>query len=381
VKIRRLIEDFIVHEHIKNFPITKYGEYTLLKVTKTDLTTRDMIRFLSRKLGIPIRDISWAGQKDRHALTTQYITVRGDTPSLIIEKKFRCEKVGKSNRHITPADLSFNRFEITLRDLKKEEAEGLPSAIEKIKKIGVPNYYDTQRFWSSLSGEFFAEHLLKGDFKSAFKLYFLSSLKPDKELLKSLKSREIRIEEIEKKVEGNAKRVLKVFKETNSYLKALRTIDKEELTFLINVYQSFLFNEILSRFIKRNIKDYVEIKYSIGFLPFHREKFPDWVSSDKKIPVPGRKPFFDDEEFKNIYEEIKKERGIKDSFFNRREIYFAKFKTFKRHILVFPFDISTGNTEEDPIYPGRFVKKISFSLPPGSYATIFIKSIIANLKK
>ena len=381
MKIRRLVEDFIVHEHIKNLPITKNGKYTLLKVTKADLTTRDMTRFLSKRLGVPIKDMGWAGQKDRHALTTQYITVKGETPSLIIEKKFRCEKVGRAERHITPADLSFNRFEITLRDLKKEEAEGISSAIEKIKEIGFPNYYDTQRFWSSLSGEFFAEHLLKGNFKKAFQLYFLSSLKPDKELLKSLKSREIRIEDIEEKVEGNAKRVLRVFKETNSYLKAIRSIDKEELTFLINVYQSFLFNEILSRFIKRNIKDYVEIKYSMGFLPFHREKFPDWVNCNKKIPVPGRKPFFDDEEFREIYEEIKRERGIRDSFFNRREIYFAKFKTFKRNILVFPFDISIEKTEEDKIYPGRFSRKISFSLPPGSYATIFIKSIIGNFKR
>jgi tRNA pseudouridine13 synthase len=381
VKIRRLIEDFIVHEHIKNFPITKDGEYTVLKVTKTDLTTRDMIRFLSRRLGISIKEMGWAGQKDRHALTTQYITVKGETPQLIVEKKFRCEKAGKSQRHITPADLSFNRFEITLRDLKKEEAEGIPSAIEKIKKIGVPNYYDTQRFWSSLSGEFFAESLLKGDFKSAFRLYFLSSLKPDKELLKTLKSREIKIEDIERKVEGNARKVLRVFKETNSYLKAIRTIDREELTFLVNVYQSFLFNEILSRFIKRNIRDYVEIRYSMGFLPFHRERFPEWVNPDKKIPVPGRKPFFDDEKFKEIYEEIKRERGIKDSFFNRREIYFVKFKTFKRNILLFPSDISIGKTEEDVMYPGRFARKISFSLPPGSYATIFIKSIIANLQK
>jgi tRNA(Glu) U13 pseudouridine synthase TruD len=33
------------------------------------------------------------------------------------------------------------------------------------------------------------------------------------------------------------------------------------------------------------------------------------------------------------------------------------------------------------MYPGRFARRISFSLPPGSYATIFIKSIIANLQK
>lgn len=380
MKIKKLVEDFYVEEKIEDFPISNKGNYTVLRVTKRDLTTRDMVRFISRKLGISSREISWAGQKDRHALTVQYITVRGETPSLITGKNFRCERIGMAERHINPADLSFNRFEITMRELKREEAEGIPQGIEKIKEIGFPNYYDTQRFWSSLSGEFFAERLLKGDFKDAFRLYLLSSLKPSR-FLKIMKKGNVKIEEIEDIVEGNAKRVLKTFKEANSYLRALRAIEKEEMTFLVNVYQAFLFNEILSKFIKRNINDYVEIRYSMGRLPFHRERFPDWVKEDKKIPAPGRKPFFDDQEFREIYDEIKRERGIKDSFFNRREIYFVKFKTFKRKVLTFPFDVSVGRVEEDAIYPGRFARKISFSLPPGSYATIFIKSIIANLQK
>lgn len=377
MKLRRFPEDFIVEEHLKPFPISREGEYTLLRVSKKDMTTRDLVRILARTFKIPQKNISPAGQKDRHALTIQYLTVKGRLPPVISGRNFRGEVIGRTNRPLTPEDIAFNRFEITLRDLKLEEAEEIPGAVEKIKAIGFPNYYDTQRFWSALSGEFFGEHLLKGNYRKAFKLYLLSSLRSDSELMKRLKSKaDFDIEEIEEEIEGNAKKVLEVFKRENSYLKALRSIEKEELKFLINVYQSFLFNEILSRFIRKNAKKYKEVRYSMGFLPFHREKLPG-VDETTRIPVPGRKPFFDDRRFEEIYSEIKEERGIKDSYFNRREIYFAKFKSFKRSVLAIPEEVILQKCERD-IYPARLSQKLIFNLPPGSYATVFIKALIAQ---
>ena len=67
-------KDFIVDE----IPHANYkgkGNFLILHVKKVEMTTWDMIAVFAKTLNIPAEKIGYAGLKDKHATTTQYISV------------------------------------------------------------------------------------------------------------------------------------------------------------------------------------------------------------------------------------------------------------------------------------------------------------------
>src|SRR3989338_936985 len=81
-------EDFVVEEiPLKKF-LAKFsrdssgvspikGPYSLVLLKKKGMTTKDVIDFISRKLSIRKEDIGYAGLKDKFAVTSQYMTIKG----------------------------------------------------------------------------------------------------------------------------------------------------------------------------------------------------------------------------------------------------------------------------------------------------------------
>ena len=67
-------EAFIVEE-IPLYEASGEGEWMMLLIEKRDLTTPFLIRQIGNRLGVGHRDIGWAGYKDRHAVTRQWVTV------------------------------------------------------------------------------------------------------------------------------------------------------------------------------------------------------------------------------------------------------------------------------------------------------------------
>ncbi|MEK7828364.1 MAG: tRNA pseudouridine(13) synthase TruD, partial [Deltaproteobacteria bacterium] len=75
MKIKVKPEDFIVEEKA-DLKFHKGGEHRVYLLTKRGFNTVDLLLRLSKKLGIPFSNFSYGGKKDRHALTTQYITIK-----------------------------------------------------------------------------------------------------------------------------------------------------------------------------------------------------------------------------------------------------------------------------------------------------------------
>src|SRR5215475_12676268 len=67
-------ETFVVEE-IPAYEPCGEGEHTFLWIEKRGLTTPDAIRRLATLLGVDARDVGYAGLKDRHALTRQWVSV------------------------------------------------------------------------------------------------------------------------------------------------------------------------------------------------------------------------------------------------------------------------------------------------------------------
>ncbi|WP_131782454.1 tRNA pseudouridine(13) synthase TruD [Legionella gresilensis] len=155
-------EDFQVIEYF-NEEFSGAGEHTLLKIEKRGLTTEEVVKSLSRLINKPIKQISYAGLKDRQALTIQWLSIH--TPGEIIPGIETLQapgwKVIETTRHIKklkPGFLTGNHFNIRLKNLT--EPEQFKQRSEQIKIMGVPNYFGEQRFGRDAGNLFKAKDIL-----------------------------------------------------------------------------------------------------------------------------------------------------------------------------------------------------------------------------
>ena len=72
--IRSLPEDFIVDEEL-SFSPTGEGEHVFLQIRKTGKNTEDIARILARHAGVTRKSVSYAGLKDRNAVTSQFFSI------------------------------------------------------------------------------------------------------------------------------------------------------------------------------------------------------------------------------------------------------------------------------------------------------------------
>jgi len=135
-------------EELSRFTLQKKGHYRLLKVKKVGISTIEMVEYLCEVLKIRPQEIGYAGLKDKHATTIQYISL----PKHVNFKKFKntqrvsLEEIGFLNEPIKVGSLSGNRFSIVLTNVSQESYQQIEKAMQKIAVIGFANYFGYQRF-------------------------------------------------------------------------------------------------------------------------------------------------------------------------------------------------------------------------------------------
>lgn len=141
--------DFRVDEEL-GFAPDGEGEHLLVHVEKRGLNTAEVAGLIARHLGLPRRAVSWAGRKDRHAVTRQWFGVhwsRTDMPELagLAGPKLAVLDVARHRRKLRPGALAGNRFRIRLTGLAGD-GPAVDRRLEVIAARGVPNYFGPQRF-------------------------------------------------------------------------------------------------------------------------------------------------------------------------------------------------------------------------------------------
>ena len=141
-------EDFQVTEILGYEPIGE-GEHIYLWVRKSGLNTAYLAEQIAKFTKLPLRAVTYAGRKDKHALTEQWFSVHLPGKGEFDWTKFNepGAEVLKSIRHnkkLRTGVLKGNRFNITLRQLSS--TSGINERLQQIKQDGVPNYYGSQRF-------------------------------------------------------------------------------------------------------------------------------------------------------------------------------------------------------------------------------------------
>jgi len=150
--IRTRPEDFVVDEIPAYAPSGK-GEHLYVTLRKTGRNTLDVVRDLCRAIGADARGAGYAGMKDRHAVTTQTISIpvpiaEAPEPRLASLSLPGVEilEVSRHTNKLRPGHLVGNRFTITLRDLSPEDAAKVARDLETTGRTGAPNAFGPQRF-------------------------------------------------------------------------------------------------------------------------------------------------------------------------------------------------------------------------------------------
>jgi tRNA pseudouridine13 synthase len=146
-------EDFQVRE----FGVTPSGtgEHLFLRIRKSGQNTRWVAKRLADSLHLPYKAVSYAGLKDRHAITEQWFGVHlpGNSAPNLEELCIEGVEILSSARHsrkLRPGQLSYNAFELVLRNCVFTSTDQLGKRLHQISEQGVPNYFGPQRFGHSL---------------------------------------------------------------------------------------------------------------------------------------------------------------------------------------------------------------------------------------
>ncbi|PHQ40210.1 tRNA pseudouridine(13) synthase TruD [Halorubrum persicum] len=196
-RLRESPEDFRVRE-LEAFEPEPLGADTgsypelVVRVTLRDWDTNDFARRISDALGISRERVSWAGTKDKRAVTTQLFTLREVDPDDLPEiRGAEIDPLGRAGRGLSFGDLAGNAFEIRVADAVSEAPERVADVVADLRAfggdggeteatgpggngavVGVPNYFGQQRFGSRRP----VTHrvglaVVRGDVREAVRLY------------------------------------------------------------------------------------------------------------------------------------------------------------------------------------------------------------------
>ena len=315
-------EDFIVNE-ISCIKIKEKGHYLIAELRKKDYTTLKAVELIAARLNLRVKDVGFAGNKDRKAITKQaismknYAGIEGKIESLRLDN-ITIAVVGYSDAPVSLGDLDGNEFTITVRGIE----EKCIRAVEKLKgkKIFVPNYFGEQRF--STKNVEVGKAIVHKDYAGAARVLAASK--------------------------GEAEDGVRdaIGKNKNDPIRALRSINIRLLKMFVHAYQSRLWNKTLERYLKK------------------------YKASDKDkerliAPMIGFGMETEDKKMLKITEDIMKEEKITGRSFIIREMPEASAEGVFRDAFISLKDFEIVEKGDDFL-------KVNFTLKKGQYATTVI---------
>lgn len=354
MKIKENSDDFIVEEVLK-LELNPKGDYCYFILEKKDWTTLKALKFMASKLNVSPQRFGIAGQKDRKGVTRQYVSCYHLKQYKLEEmnlKDIHVEFIGYGDKPIGLGDLEGNKFKIRVRELKKP--------LKNIKHF--VNYYGEQRFGGYRPNmHLVGKQFILGNYEEAAKLMicypYAKETKNNREARRAMQEiwpdfkKAIRI--CPKQLTHERAILGHLARKPGDYKGSFKELPRQLYTMVPQAYQSYLFNESLSRYLRKF--KHRESKYCCGKMVFVDEFLDlNWPLVDKGTKLDG--------EIKEVVEGLMKEESIwYDNFeFN---------KGLTRKAMVKLKDFWLGKLKKD-------VQECSFFLPKGCYATVAVRSML-----
>ena len=151
-RLRRHVEDFIVKEISLPPEEAIGGRFTIATIESRNWETNRLVRTLSKNLRISRMRISFAGTKDKRAISTQLFCFKDIPPAQLEMLNIPDVKVTDAYCTFSPmeiGDLIGNSFEIIASDIEQNPTECrhiVEECSEALLKIGgFPNFFGIQR--------------------------------------------------------------------------------------------------------------------------------------------------------------------------------------------------------------------------------------------
>jgi tRNA pseudouridine13 synthase len=214
-KLKQKCSDFVVKEVFS--PRIKKGDYTYFVLEKENYNTIDAIKTISTKLRIPMSRFGFAGNKDKKAVTSQYVSVKGlgekkkEQLTNLNLKDIKISVLGQGDTPISLGDHSGNEFKIRITNLTTEDKLKLKQKLRDKKKIKFVDSFGEQRF--GRNNVQVGKAILRRDWEKACRL--------------------VKNEDVAAHLKKHPK----------DFVNALRKIPKKTISIYIHSYQSIIWNK------------------------------------------------------------------------------------------------------------------------------------------
>ena len=385
MRIKQRPEDFSVKESYRFEPEAS-GRYRVYLMDKQKLSTFEAVDRLRTRFGLRPGAISYCGLKDKQGRTEQLIAVDGADVDMQ-EPDLRLKYLGRTGQPLTAANTTSNRFSVTVRDLGESELAALTLAAAEVNRLGVVNYFDSQRFGSLKHGQgFIAKDIIRGDFEAALKNYLAKPSPLDR-------SEDAQVKRFWQRNWGQwtrrppfaaaqkYERVLRSLREKpQDFARAFLQIDADYRAMLLFTYQSYLWNEGVRRLFQLLLprEHLFPLRYQAGTLLFHREADAATLQYLRGLTFPllGPGSTFQDEKVQAAARwALGKEKLTLPDLFIEESPRLLFFKHEERPVLTYPHKLVIGRHLPDELHPDRLKINVAFTLPPGAYATLVIKRL------
>lgn len=309
-------EDFVVTEQLSFEPCGE-GEHLFLLIEKRQLNTQQVCEYLAKFFSKRLRDIGYAGLKDKQSVSRQWFSVQMNVLTQPDLSKLQADgitlvKAVRHNRKLKIGALSANHFDIRLG--KVSNVEALLQRLEQVKS-GVPNYFGEQRFGFKGNNLNWADRMADG------------------EVIKN------------KKIKG----------------------------FALSASRSYLFNQVISERISQGIFNKPQ-QGDVFMLSGSNSFFSESVTEDIETRLNERDihisaPLFGQGELVSTEQTLALEAQVVEPFENWLNMLVDNgLKQERRSIVLYPENLTWQQVEQDV--------HVSFDLPTGCFATSVLRECI-----
>jgi len=409
-RLKKTPEDFVVQEigldgsiaplelTTKEYP-DHAGKFTVFYLVKRNLDSIQAIRRLSRSMGVSYKRFSYAGIKDRRAVTSQRVSFRG-SPQDLIGREISGVQIlhpHRAKQPIVPGALRGNRFTIAIRevDLTAKEAQTRVETTQKeiLSAGGALNFYGPQRFGIIRPNtHLIGRQLILENYKEAIQILLEGGLEPtevsEDSTQEAFDSNEGK--STEDVPYGLYERAVTHYlnKHPDNYRGAFQVIPKDLARLYVHAFQSYIFNKSISQRVIQGISlqeptlgDYA--KPVAGEIHTVRPVTKDVISqittavreSTHQIVIPIVGFDFEHVSFEGSMGEIvttilEKEK-ITPAQFRLKDLPTLSSRGTFRPLLVNP-----ANYQSSILTPEETAVQICFDLPKGSYASVILREFI-----
>ena len=409
--IKKSPADFQVEEVLASAVALKItetpGAFALYRLSKESLATPEAASLIARQFQAPAGAIAYAGLKDKHARTTQHVTLKlakpgAEAPSNRNGPGWSLERLGYVGAPITAEAIAANRFRIVARGLTQEACEEMdeaakllacpsPPGVEGLDgaaaaSLLVVNYFGDQRFGSARHGQgFLARHLVKAEFEQALKLAIATPARKDrredKERRRAIAEGWGRWQELLARLgerrfpERKALEVLA--RKPAAFRDAFTALPYLLQQLSVYAYQSFLWNEIARKLVtaqcaERGTLMEADDVFGVMAFPASAAVPPELRALD--LPLLGHKSELK-EPWRAVAEGVLAAEQLTTDQLRISGVRRPFFGEVPRALFVAAANFELAAPEQDETSGGRRKRALAFDLPRGAYATVVLRAL------